>query len=470
MDDALRYALEEFESIEPPADLWERITRRSPVAEPTPARRRSPRLAAAAVVCVLLAVAAIAGVIASRHGRGPASAIPAAPTLPTDLRPGSIGGDGNYPAPRYALDQLAAVSAASSADAWLVGAKPLPSPSGRRPLAWHWDGHRWTDVAVTIADQRSAFTAVTTVSADDAWAVGVTSDNGADQYGRPLVMHWNGRAWRPAAMPGVASGVLYGVDAVGPDDVWAVGGTGTGYRMRAPLVEHWNGTRWTRVPLPELGAGAGALVTVDAVAANDVWIANAPSGGSTRSVVLHWDGVRLVRLPDPFGARDPAASITAVSATDAWAVGSYVDHPRCANAHTLPLAAHWDGRRWARVAPALAGTDTALGGVTTIGAGDVLAVGTTATFHYSPDACHAGSGGFGISGSLPRLVLERWNGTRWAIVPGPVRELFTGIPSLAPDGAGGAWIVGSDEWSAIVARLTGGAWHVAPHPPVHGRR
>ena len=359
MDDALRYALEEFESIEPPSDLWERITRRSPVAEPTPARRRSPRLAAAAVVCALLAVAAIAGVIASRHGRGPASAIPAAPTLPTDLRPGSIGGDGNYPAPRYALDQLAAVSSASSADAWLVGAKPLPSPSGRRPLAWHWDGHRWTDVAVTIADQRSAFTAVTTVSADDAWAVGVTSDNGADQYGRPLVMHWNGRAWRPAAMPGVASGVLYGVDAVDPDDVWAVGGTGTGYRMRAPLVEHWDGTRWTRVPLPELGAGAGALVTVDAVAANDVWIANAPSGGSTRSVVLHWDGVRLVRLPDPFGARDPAASITAVSATDAWAVGSYVDHPRCANAHTLPLAAHWDGRRWARVAPALAGTDTA---------------------------------------------------------------------------------------------------------------
>jgi hypothetical protein len=71
-------------------------------------------------------------------------------------------------------------------------------------------------------------------------------------------------------------------------------------------------------------------------------------------VTLHWNGARWTRFasPDPATGPQPAAGlggVTAVSATSAWAVGSYttgVDGD--GNPVHASLLMHWDGTRWAQ--------------------------------------------------------------------------------------------------------------------------
>jgi hypothetical protein len=58
------------------------------------------------------------------------------------------------------------------------------------------------------------------------------------------VEHWDGRLWRVVSTPDVGPSALYDVAALGPDDIWAVGGTN--YPSRT-LVEHdscaWHGRK-----------------------------------------------------------------------------------------------------------------------------------------------------------------------------------------------------------------------------------
>ena len=453
MDDELKLVLAELDEFEPPTDLWEGVRRR----RVAPGRRLSRGWIAAGAVAVICLVIAVIGVTATRgHESAPTLAV----ATPSHLVPGSINYDASLPAPPRPLVTLNGVSASSPTSAWIVGRRP--TPKGSVPLAWRWTGQTWVNVPVDSPDQRSDFQAVTTLSPTDAWAVGIKGDNTSDEYGSPLAMHWDGRRWN-AVETGVASGILFGVGATGRADVWAVGGTGgVGH---SPLALHWNGTRWNRVQLPAFTGDVGALTNVEAVSPSDVWITNSPAGGGTRSVILHWDGHRMERMPDPFGASDPPAAIAASSASDVWAVGSASDRPACANAHVLPLAAHWDGSSWTREDPELIGTDTDPSSVSTAqSGGSGWLAGSTATLHYYPDRCHTGNGGFGIQGSLPGLMVQHLADGRWSKVEVPRRELFTGLAEVAPDRAGGAWIIASDDWSATVARLVGGRWVSVRHP------
>src|SRR5262249_9465555 len=66
--------------------------------------------------------------------------------------------------------------------------------------------------------------------------------------------HWDGTKWSvvPSPDPGAAGNHLYAVDAVSPNDVWAVGQELTGQVPDLGLVEHWNGLRWSVVSSPAL--------------------------------------------------------------------------------------------------------------------------------------------------------------------------------------------------------------------------
>jgi hypothetical protein len=64
--------------------------------------------------------------------------------------------------------------------------------------------------------------AVTSISAIDVWAVGVSSTN------TTLAEHWNGTAWSVVPSPTVANGTFSGVAAAATNNVWAVGTTVNG--------------------------------------------------------------------------------------------------------------------------------------------------------------------------------------------------------------------------------------------------
>src|SRR5262249_9928274 len=63
------------------------------------------------------------------------------------------------------------------------------------------------------------------LSRTDAWAVGSTVPAGPG-IDRALILHWNGRTWKPVPVPDTGhtkGSALTGVSAGSPRDVWAVG-------------------------------------------------------------------------------------------------------------------------------------------------------------------------------------------------------------------------------------------------------
>jgi hypothetical protein len=108
-----------------------------------------------------------------------------------------------------------------------------------------------------IADWTNQLQSVTTVAADDVWAVGVAtftwyiSDGDPITSSQTIIQHWNGTAWSIVSSPnpgdgnnyyGTITNELYGVAAVSTSDVWAVGmyGKSDGLNVTAQtLVERY---------------------------------------------------------------------------------------------------------------------------------------------------------------------------------------------------------------------------------------
>ena len=104
-----------------------------------------------------------------------------------------------------------------------------------------------------------------------------------------------------------------------PNDVWV-----SGYRVieqfeyfaYASIVEHWDGTSWT---LDTIVPGH-FLHGIQALAPNDVW---AVGTDSTRGVVAHFDGGHWKLVPSPTpGDSGSLADVEAESSDHLWAAGT----------------------------------------------------------------------------------------------------------------------------------------------------
>lgn len=352
----------------------------------------------------------------------------------------SSPGGGKYPA-----SILSAVSALSPSTAWAVGANygeggtvgPVVS------LIEQWDGTAWKVVANPGPDFLDG---VTALSATDVWGVGQQFDYGVHLY-KTLTMHWDGAQWSvvPSANPSSVGSILNAVAAISANDVWAVGQQqGNPDQIPQPLVERWDGTSWHLVgnlPLPPSAAptNGGSLVAVTHIpGTHQLWAVGEwhawTNLGRGQPLIERWDGSSWQVVPSPSlpdGALGGGWSgVVALSATNAWAVGSYaLKNP--IDSH--PLIAHWDGTHWQNV---VASPDTygELNSVAAAGANDVRAAGSQLT----------GPGASSGNGQRVPLV-EQWNGTTWQIVttPRPPSGLLSGSLSMATDGAGNYWAVGS---------------------------
>jgi hypothetical protein len=147
----------------------------------------------------------------------------------------------------------------------------------KQTLVLHWDGSSWTQVASpnTSSNDDNQFSAISAVSATDMWTVGNSAVNGS----QAITAHWNGTAW--ALVPSFeftdAGTTLAGVKAVASNNVWAVGGDGTG---RA-LIERWNGTAWNVTPVQ----GQGQFFGVAALSGTDAWAVGDTAGGLTADTI-----------------------------------------------------------------------------------------------------------------------------------------------------------------------------------------
>jgi hypothetical protein len=234
------------------------------------------------------------------------------------------------PPPGGGAGRLYAVSAVSSTDMWAIG-HYTEFDGFVHGLAMHWDGYSWIPIPMEKTEYGELFEGVVALSSDDVWAVGNKGTRSTELV--PAVEHWDGAAWTEVAVArSDVRSQFYGVSGVSSDDVWAVGGLS---HNGSPLVQHWDGIRWSDVPVHAPGDLQLVMYDVAAIASDNVWAAGGAYNEST--VAQRWDGTRW-RGTAPFSA--PASQfsgVTALSPTDIWAVGWYVD------GDVTPLIEHSNG-------------------------------------------------------------------------------------------------------------------------------
>ena len=162
-----------------------------------------------------------------------------------------------------------------------------------------------------------------------------------------------------------------------------------------PLVEHYDGHSWKIVQTPPLKNGqAASLAAIAGLSHGDFWIAGDSGGSAGVAVVMHFDGRRFTKVPFPEKSVT-LAGIAEIASNDAWIVGA---------GNGFPLAAHWDGKAWKKVATPRAGRTSGLTGVSAISSSNLWASGDV-TDHR------------GFSN-----LVEHWDGQKWTIskIPSPV--------------------------------------------------
>jgi hypothetical protein len=315
---------------------------------------------------------------------------------------------------------------------------------------------------------------VAAVAADDVWAVGWEWTG--SRY-LAVAQHFDGRDWRSVHVPspGVQYTTLLGVTAIGSRDVWAVGRYDNGFGAQYTLAEHWNGRRWSVVQTVNPQPGGDVLVSVDAISPDDVW---AVGGYGAGQLIEHWDGAAWLQVSGDYGGVFDfvgLSGVTAIAGDDVWAVGEGTESDE--GRPILPVAEHWDGLKWTMQNPPLV-RHRWLRAVTAPSPSDVWAVGGRNLYiqHYD-GAWHqlqkrrfkdrslitVASGGpddVWFAGGPDASILH-WDGsqlTEVALHASP-RTVIQGADALTPTDA---WVVGyvphGAYWSPIAEHWNGTAW------------
>lgn len=295
-------------------------------------------------------------------------------------------------------------------------------------------------------------------SATNTWAVGSYSNGGVEK-GRTLIVRWNGSSWKQQSTPNPGSGLnsLLGVAATSSANAWAVGSYDNGLNTSAQtLIERWNGSSWKQVTSPSPGGSgsghASVLNGVTAISATNAWAVGYYVSTTTHRIttlIEHWNGTawKQQSSPNPGSpiSDNQLNAIAATSATDAWAVGATGE-----SQEAQALIFHWNGTAWKQV-PNPSNDSNILSDVAATSSADAWAVGSTCI------SC-------GTEGQVTDTLTEHWKGTTWKQVPSPSPSNFNNVLSgVAATSATNAWAVGSNG-TTLIARWNGTAWKQQSSP------
>jgi hypothetical protein len=249
-------------------------------------------------------------------------------------------------------NSVGAVAGSSPTDVWAVG-DYLPDAANSNQdatltFAEHYDGKKWT--VVRTPNEGPNFNSFYGLAATggEAWAVGENLNSAFQD--RALVEVWSDGAWHVPSIPqpGSVRDLLFGAAAPSTNDVWVVGDQEGPNRRFETLAEHWDGDSWSVVPTPDPGSTGNLLYAVDAVSSDNVWAVGEQLGGSVpdRALVEHWDGSSWSVVPVPALASSNVL-LDAVTATpdgsQVWVAGE-ADTP---DGGGQPLIEHWTaGSGW----------------------------------------------------------------------------------------------------------------------------
>lgn len=227
---------------------------------------------------------------------------------------------------------------------------------------------------------------------------------------------------------------LVSVQTLTGRDAWAVGSYCPARCETSPeqrtLTLHWNGTRWVRVPSPNPGNLDDTLGSVSGSSPANVWAVGQTDSlrGLPGPLVLRWNGRKWVRTAfRAFGTADSVdlSAVSVRSARDAWIVGFDSD-PN--TGVTRAAAAYWNGSKWRSVPVPRPGNPSFLSDVSVVSVKDAWAVGT-----FCAARC-------GRTGEVRHGMIVHWNGRKWFAARVPVPS--TDIAAITALSANDAWAAG----------------------------
>jgi hypothetical protein len=259
--------------------------------------------------------------------------------------------------------------------------------------------------------------------------------------------------WSVVTVPPTGNNtILTGASALTSTNAWAVGEQfgAAGQAPPPPVSYHWNGTAWSLVATPTLGVSS-SLLSVSASTATDAWAVGMSVLGrhDDGTLMEHWNGSAW-SVNSSLVVTGYTAELTGVvdlSPTNAWAVGE-------ANGSLLE---HWNGSTWSEATipdpDFTPGTDDS---ISASSASDIWVVGSTlntATDEFVPEALH-------------------FNGTAWSVVPMPQAGTNTSTIGAVTDiSPTNAWAVGDDigatsavGGSTLIEHWNGSSWSIVPSP------
>ena len=341
------------------------------------------------------------------------------------------------------------VACASSTDCFAVGTSYDGSYS--HPLTEHWDGTAWS--IVTSLDRTSTsqptLNSVSCPGAQSCFAVG-SVEVYPSQVTKTLIERWNGSKWSIVASPNVAGATersLADVSCPTTTSCFAVGSSGT-----TALIQRWNGATWSIVGSPASVPTSGGLNGVACKFSTSCVAVGTGPTVTGPAVIERWNGTRWTLESNPL-PMPPSSSLSGVScrAETCFAVGQYTN----SKGSTVTLVERPDASGWSLVpSPNAPGaTQNGLASVSCASATSCFAVGSSST-----------------ASSATKTLIERWNGSKWLVVPSPNASGAThnGLASVSCTSVTNCFAVGSfDKGSSpktLIERWNGAKWSVVPSP------
>jgi hypothetical protein len=354
-------------------------------------------------------------------------------------------------------------------------------------MAERWNGKKW-------AVQRTAGGYLIGISCVSTLACTAVGGLYGPPYKLTLAQRWNGKRWaiQPTAST-IVDSYLHGVSCVPGNRCVATGVSGFTADGQS-LAEHWNGAGWTMHPTPYVGY---ALSDVSCTSAKACTAVAFPAQDIWRTAAERWDGTRwTVHSTIQPGENKLNSWLTGVSCTSATActaVGFYSREwgdPGCPGFACVALAESWNGSSW-KILPAPDTGDTQFVDVWCSSATACTAVGSqggkalaerwdgknwTAQPTPNPPAARSSDltgisctsaaactaiGQYGTAAGANQLLVERWDGTIWAIqsAPTPAGAQSSSLASISCASATSCTAVGTTHYSAGRTLALGEHWN-----------
>ena len=266
---------------------------------------------------------------------------------------------------------LTSIAGSSPDNVWAVGSW---EPTGQlRPLIVHWNGKRWRPVHFAGDAKFGYISGLAVRSATDAWAVGFggTTLN-------MMILHWNGQSWRQLPIPRSRLS-LTAVTAISANDAWAIGDGNDN------LILHWNGSTWKRVRGPDPRDPNLNMTGLASGPTGVAWAVGADAGHEPTGFVIRWDGSAWRQMRDEHLPKNQVfVAIADSSPNDLWAAGS----GNSPNGSSYVMIRHWNGTNWSRPAGLERHIPGSIFGLSADSASDAWAVGSVEGLYSPPLILH----------------------------------------------------------------------------------